>query len=175
MTTADAVTARVGSAVEPRVALVTTALCVSAGVHAALATVHAEPSAGAATALFALAALATALAIVTMVVSTRLGAYATIAILVPVSAAYTLSRMIELPIVGQQPFDVLGVVTTGVQVAGAIAAASLLRTRATPIVRPPIAICTLIVVYSFLVSFAMPTGHHQTSHHSPGHSHAPPT
>ncbi|MCW2955401.1 MAG: hypothetical protein JWO69_270 [Thermoleophilia bacterium] len=151
--------------------LVTTSLCVSAGVHAALAAMHAGGSSTAQFALFEAVAVAALATIVLLRSGARSGPIAAIALLLLTSVAYALSRMVELPVVGREPMDVLGVVTVCIQVVGAAIAVTLVRSPARAD-RAPLAICALIVVYSLLASYAVPSVHRS---HQAGHDHASTT
>ncbi|MCW2949341.1 MAG: hypothetical protein JWN41_354 [Thermoleophilia bacterium] len=154
-----------------RAALVTTSLCVSAGVHAALAAMHAGGASMAEFAIFELGAVAALVAISLFGNHARAGAVAAIVTLSALSMTYALSRLFELPVVGRQAIDLLGLTTVAIQLMGAVLAYSLLRSRAQA--RPaPILICVLIVAYSLLASYAIPSVHHGAHMHHSGHSHA---
>jgi hypothetical protein len=173
MTTAHVPLARTMPATGVRSAIVTTSLCVSAGVHAALAAMHAGGNSTAEFVLFeaaALAALATAWLLGT---NPRAGAISAVLLLSAISLTYGFSRIAELPVVGHQAADTLGLVTVAVQLVGIVLAATLLRTSTVVPRRAPLLICALIVAYSFLAAYAIPSVHHHG--HSSGHSHATTT
>jgi hypothetical protein len=172
MTTASAPRTRTIPTTDTRAALVTTSLCVSAGVHAALAAMHADGTTTAEFILFEAAALAALLTIVLFSAAPRIGSWVAIAMLTSMSATYLLSRAVDLPVFGQQPLDLLGMVTVGAQLSGAALAVTIARgpVRAH---HAPLVICALIVAYSFLATYAIPSVHH--SSHATGHSHASST
>lgn len=136
-----------------RTALVASSLCISSGVHMALAAMHGMGASGAAFLAAGLASLA-ALALV------RAGAKGGVLLasftLAAPAVIYLVSRMVELPIVGRGHLEVLGVVTLLVEISGLVAAVQLRRARPG---RAPIAICALIVAFSFLTAFALSTPH----------------
>jgi hypothetical protein len=148
------------------------ALCISAGVHAALAAMHiGAPDAFAEFAVFDLSAVLSVICILAVESGRRRGSLFAAVVLATFAGVYIASRVVAVPMFGQLPPDALGTITASIELIGAYAA---MRVGQGPPVEQraaPRAVCTLIIAYCFLASFAIPTNHHD-SIHSGGHSHA---
>ena len=157
-------------------AIVVASLCLTTGVHAALATMHWGNGTAPEFTAFAFSALASALCLLAVVRRHRAGELLTSVVLVGFALVYALSRNLELPVLGRDPVDPLGIATLCVELAGA-AAAVLLASRAeaprpTIVRRVPQVVCVLVLSYGFLLAYALPTVHHADQHLRHGHAHA---
>lgn len=140
--------------------VVAVSLCVSAGVHAAIAGMHAGRGELLELAAFEAAAMIALISLLALGSSSRVGAPLALVTLVATSLLFVRS------------IDQLGIITITIQVGGAVAASTMLR-GPSPRPRAPMALCALIVAYSFLAAHAIPTIHHANDHQ--GHEHAQAT
>jgi cell division protein FtsW (lipid II flippase) len=113
--------------------LLTVALAISAGVHAALVPEHwrERPLLGLG---FVTAAAALAVAVVwVQAAPSRLAARFALVLLAGLTVLYLASRMHGLPVTGHEEWDVVGVATQVVQLAGIALAAVLVRSSERPV------------------------------------------
>jgi hypothetical protein len=146
---------------------VAVALSIDIGVHAALTQQHVgvEPATAV---LFAAATLAPLVCLVLFLRRHWIALPVAAGVLAGTAILYVISRLVTLPIVGVEPFDLLGIVTSASETIGAIAAVASLSERRPS--RAPIVVCALIATYAFLLGFALPSAHN-AHHHDHHHAH----
>ena len=154
--------------------LVVLACAVSAGIHGALAPAHFEERTGAGAGFVAAAVLLTLLAVeLTRRPGSRSALVFAVAVFVGLLASYGLAVTVGVPLLHPEaePVEGVALATKAIEVAGLVAASSLLlrpgvaRSTSRPI---PLPLTGLVVCFSALVALAASSG----GHHSHAHGHA---